>query len=107
MDRRAAGLYNLKGKFSYPAPNLGLYLFTEREEDIGKFKAPTLRNIAVTGPYMHDGNIKTLDEVIKHYKSGGRTIRLGPNAGVRSDNANKSGGREKRLATISGIIGND
>ena len=42
------GLYNLKGKFSYPPPNLGLYEFTHQEEDIGKFKAPTLRNIAVT-----------------------------------------------------------
>ena len=43
------GLYNLKGTFSYPPPNLGLYEFTHQEEDIGKFKAPTLRNIAVTG----------------------------------------------------------
>jgi len=55
------GLYNLKGKFSYPPPNLGLYEFTHQEEDIGKFKAPTLRNIAVIVPYMHDGSIKTLE----------------------------------------------
>ena len=54
------GLYNLKGKFSYPPPNLGLYEFTHQEEDVGKFKAPTLRNIAVTAPYMHDGSIRTL-----------------------------------------------
>lgn len=84
------GLYNVNGKFSYPEPNLGLYLFTEQEEDIGKFKAPTLRNIAVTGPYMHDGSIKTLAEVIDHYKSGGRTIKSGPNAGVGANNPNKS-----------------
>jgi len=84
------GLYNLKGKFSYPQPNLGLYLFTNQEEDIGKFKAPTLRNIAVTAPYMHDGSIKTLEEVVDHYRAGGRTIKTGPNAGVGSENPNKS-----------------
>lgn len=84
------GLYNLKGKFSYPQPNLGLYLFTNQEEDIGKFKAPTLRNIAVTAPYMHDGSVKTLEGVIDHYSAGGRTVKAGPNAGVGSENPNKS-----------------
>jgi cytochrome c peroxidase len=84
------GLYNLKGKFSYPAPNLGLYEFTHQEEDVGKFKAPTLRNIAVTAPYMHDGSIKTLEAVVDHYRSGGRTIKAGPNAGVGFENLNKS-----------------
>ncbi len=84
------GLYNLKGKFSYPQPNLGLYLFTNDTEDVGKFKAPTLRNIAVTAPYMHDGSVKSLEEVIEHYKSGGRTIESGPNAGVGAHNPNKS-----------------
>ena len=84
------GLYNLKGPLSYPPPNLGLYNFTHQEEDVGKFKAPSLRNIALTAPYMHDGSIATLDEVIDHYSSGGRTIQNGPNAGVGADNPNKS-----------------
>jgi cytochrome c peroxidase len=84
------GLYNLKGKFSYPEPNLGLYLFTNQDEDVGKFKAPTLRNIALTAPYMHDGSVKTLDVVVEHYKSGGRTIETGPKAGVGAENPNKS-----------------
>lgn len=39
--------------------------------DNGKFKVPTLRNIALTAPYMHDGRFKTLEEVLKHYESGG------------------------------------
>ena len=39
---------------------------------MGKFKAPTLRNIAVTAPYMHDGSIETLSEVLDHYAKGGR-----------------------------------
>ena len=40
--------------------------------DIGKFRAPTLRNIELTAPYMHDGRFKTLEEVIEHYNSGGK-----------------------------------
>ena len=84
------GLYNRKGEWSYPPPNLGLFDFTHQEEDVGKFKAPTLRNVALTAPYMHDGSIRTLAEVVSHYRSGGRTIKSGPNAGVGADNPNKS-----------------
>lgn len=84
------GLYNLKGKFSYPEPNLGLYLFTESPDDVGKFKAPTMRNIALTSPYMHDGSVATLEDMVDHYASGGRTITAGPRAGDGSKNRNKS-----------------
>jgi len=63
---------------------------TKKPEDIGKFKAPTLRNIAVTAPYMHDGSIATLDGVLDHYAAGGRTIADGPYRGVGHDNPNKS-----------------
>jgi cytochrome c peroxidase len=45
----------------------GRYLITRNPNDIGKFKVPGLRNVAVTGPYMHDGSIKTLKEVISYY----------------------------------------
>jgi cytochrome c peroxidase len=83
------GLYNIHGEFSYPPPNLGLFQFTRRPADIGKFKAPTLRNIALTAPYMHDGAIATLEEVIDHYAAGGRTIADGPWAGVGHDNPAK------------------
>lgn len=44
---------------------------TLKESDRGKFKVPTLRNIEVSGPYMHDGRFQTLDQVIDHYASGG------------------------------------
>ena len=84
------GLYNIRGEFSYPAPNTGLYEYTNRSEDIGKFRAPTLRNVAVTAPYMHDGSIATLSEVIDHYAAGGRTITSGAYAGVGRDNSNKA-----------------
>lgn len=84
------GLYNLKGEFSYPQPNLGLYTFTQSFEDVGKFKAPTLRNIALTAPYMHDGSVKTLAESIDHYAAGGRKIARGIRAGDGSQNPAKS-----------------
>jgi cytochrome c peroxidase len=57
---------------------------------IGKFRAPTLRNIAVTAPYMHDDSIATVSEVIDHYAAGGRTTSSGPFAGVGHDNPNKA-----------------
>lgn len=50
--------------------DLGRGEITGNSNDNGKFKVPTLRNIALTGPYMHDGRFKTLDEVIEHYSSG-------------------------------------
>lgn len=50
---------------------LGRYVVTKNSEDIGAFKTPTLRNIVLTGPYMHDGSIKTLKEVIELYNRGG------------------------------------
>jgi cytochrome c peroxidase len=63
-----------------------LYEFSKRAEDVGRFKAPTLRNIALTLPYMHDGSVATLSDVLTHYASGGRTITTGPFAGAGHDN---------------------
>jgi len=67
------GLYNLDGKGAYPADNHGIRPFTGDASDEGKFRSPSLRNIAVTAPYMHDGSIATLREVITgHYAVRGR-----------------------------------
>ncbi len=84
------GLYNLAGKFSFPADNPGLFEFTHDTEDVGKFNPPSLRNVAIRAPYMHDGSIPTLDAVIDHYAAGGRNIADGPLAGDGSKNPNKS-----------------
>jgi cytochrome c peroxidase len=67
------GLYDIDGKGGYPEPNTGVYSTSLVPEDMGKFKAPTLRNIALTAPYMHDGSIATLSEVLDHYGQGGRS----------------------------------
>ncbi len=84
------GLYNIDGRGGYPAPNTGVHAVTGDQADMGRFKAPTLRNIAVTAPYMHDGSLRTLDDVLAHYAAGGRAIRLGPRAGDGSTNPHKS-----------------
>jgi cytochrome c peroxidase len=52
--------------------DLGLFDRTGDRSDMGRFRAPTLRNIAVTAPYMHDGSIPTLAGVVQHYAAGGR-----------------------------------
>lgn len=49
----------------------GLGQFTKKAADMGKFRTPSLRNIELTAPYMHDGRFKTLEEVVNHYASGG------------------------------------
>lgn len=51
--------------------DLGRYMETKNPEDIGAFKTPTLREIARTAPYMHDGRFKSLEEVVKFYNQGG------------------------------------
>jgi len=52
-------------------PDLGRYEVTGKEEDKGAFKTPTIRNVAQTAPYMHDGSLKTLMDVVEHYNKGG------------------------------------
>ena len=66
------GLYNEDGMGAYPEPNTGLHHHTGRSGDMGKFRAPTLRNIGLTAPYMHDGSIPDLEAVLDHYRVGGR-----------------------------------
>ena len=75
------GLYNLNGDGSYPTENTGLFDMTGERRDMGRFKAPSLRNVAVTAPYMHDGSVATLEDVIANYERGGRLIETGRNAG--------------------------
>ncbi|MEY2539631.1 MAG: cytochrome c peroxidase [Verrucomicrobiota bacterium] len=91
------GLYNLPGPSSYPSPNVGISEHTRKQADEGKFKAPSLRNVALTAPYMHDGSIATLEEVLDHYAAGGRTIASGPHAGRGFDNPHK----DRRMTGIT------
>jgi cytochrome c peroxidase len=85
------GLYNIGGTGAYPADNQGIYEFTRNLNDMGKFRAPSLRNVEVSAPYMHDGSMKTLEEVVDFYARGGRNITAGPFRGDGRENPYKSG----------------
>lgn len=85
------GLYNLGGDGGFPYPNRGLFELTGDPADMGAFRAPSLRNVAVTAPYMHDGSVPTLEAVIEIYSEGGRDIRSGPFKGDGRLNPHKSG----------------
>ena len=52
---------------------IGRFAVTSDFDDLGSFKTPTLRNVAVTAPYMHDGSIANLRDVVVHYNNGGVT----------------------------------
>ena len=72
--------------------NIGLNLvYKDNGKGNGKFKIPTLRNIELTAPYMHDGRFKTLEQVVEHYNSG---IQLHPNL---DDNLKDNKGEPKRM----------
>lgn len=89
-DFHNTALYNVGGQSQYPRVDPGLRLESGDPNDDGKFRAPTLRNIALTGPYMHDGSVATLEEVIDHYALGGRSIGHGEFSGDGSRNLAKS-----------------
>ena len=72
------GLYNDDGKGAYPPGHSGIEEFTGRGDDMGKFRTPSLRNVALTAPYMHDGSIASLEDVIRnHYAKKGRAVNAG------------------------------
>ena len=52
-------------------PDLGRFAVTKQQVDRGAFKTPTIRNVTLTGPYMHDGSMETLEEVVEWYAKGG------------------------------------
>ncbi|MCK6393022.1 methanobactin export MATE transporter MbnM [Zoogloea sp.] len=80
------GLYNIDGKGAYPEPNRGILELSGKSEDMGAFRTQSLRNVAVTAPYMHDGSIATLEAVLDHYAAHGRTLASTAHAGDGSRN---------------------
>jgi len=66
--------------------DLGRAKITGKDSDKGKFSTPSLRNIAITAPYMHDGRFATLQEVVEHYSTGvKRSATLDPNLAKHPD----------------------
>lgn len=75
------GLFNVDNQGGYPLGNQGLIEFTHLKEDMGKFRIPSLRNVELSAPYMHDGSVTTLGDVLDTYSAGGRFVAMGANAG--------------------------
>lgn len=75
------GLHNVDGQGAYPAHDRGVIDVTGDPSHMGRFRAPTLRNIALTAPYLHDGSAATLADVIAIYERGGRLVTGGAYAG--------------------------
>ena len=96
------GLYNLGGAGAYPEPNRGVMELSGLYKDMGAFRAPSLRNVEVTAPYMHDGSIATLEEVLDVINDGGRNIAAGITAGDGRLNPYKS-----KLVTPLGLTAQD
>ncbi len=69
-----AGLYDLDGKGAYRAIDRGLVESSARPEDMGRFRAPGLRDVAKRAPYMHDGSVASLEAVIDRYAAGAPTL---------------------------------
>ncbi len=65
------GFHNIGVSFSHEKPDLGRFEISKLDGDKGSFKTPTLREIAKSGPYMHDGSLATLEEVVDYYDKGG------------------------------------
>ena len=83
------GLFNIGGTGAFPEPNRGVFELSDKPSDMGKFRAPSLRNVEVTAPYTHDGSIPTLEAMLDFYAAGGRNIESGPHAGDGRANPNK------------------
>ena len=84
------GLFNIGGTGEFPFPNRGVFELSGKPQDMGKFRAPSLRNVSVTAPYMHDGSMPTLEAVLDFYAAGGRNITQGINTGDGRNNPFKS-----------------
>ena len=93
LEAKARGMDVDKAVLSDPTSSeLGRFAVTEGLDELGSFKTPTLRNVAVTAPYMHDGSVKTLRDVVVHYNNGGVT-----NKGERVNDFLSGGIRELNL----------
>ena len=74
LKAKSTGVDVDKAVLSNPkASELGRFAVTDSLDEIGSFKTATLRNVAVSAPFMHDGSLKTLRDVVDHYNNGGIT----------------------------------
>ncbi len=79
LKAKAEGVDVDKAVLTNPkASELGRFAVTDMLDELGSFKTSTLRNVAMTAPFMHDGSLKTLRDVVEHYNNGGITNKADP-----------------------------
>ncbi|MBL7829191.1 MAG: cytochrome-c peroxidase [Saprospiraceae bacterium] len=100
---RNVGLYTGKGIFA----DRGRFDVTRDSADLGKFKVPGLRNVALTAPYMHNGMFKTLEEVIEFYDQPNQTIPGGINRDTLIFPLNLSAGEKTDLKNFLEALTDD
>ncbi len=85
-DYLNTGLYNIDGQGGYPPEETGLFALTGQPEDMGRFRVPSLRGVARSGPWGHDGSIGDLGDLLDAYARGGRLLVGGqyPGDGAQS-----------------------
>jgi cytochrome c peroxidase len=84
--------------------DLGRAKITGKDSDAGKFSAPSLLNIALTAPYMHDGRFATLEEVVEHYSTGvKRSTTLDPNLAKHPDDGIRLS-KEDKAALVAFLL---
>jgi len=83
------GLYDIDGRGSYPPEEPGLVAVTGDAADTGRFRVPSLRNAATTGPWIHDGTVASLGDMLDSYARGGRLVESGQYAGDGAQNPYK------------------
>ena len=93
-------LYNVAEHNEYTGPDPGLRAESNDALDDGKFRAPTLRNIDLTAPYMHDGSIATLSAVLDHYAAGGSSTRVG-------NETHEAGVKARKSPLLAGFVLSD
>ncbi len=90
------GIYNC-GDGNYPSSDQGEFNHSRDSIDRGSFKVPSLRNVAITSPYYHDGSEASLLEVIKQYERGGRLVSFGDCQGEGAENPLRNSGRLEKF----------
>jgi cytochrome c peroxidase len=81
------GLYDENGAGAYPARDHGLIEITQHSEDEGAIRTPSLRNVTLTGPYMHDGSVKNLADAVRRHVDGASPLRDNALKGVSASEA--------------------
>jgi cytochrome c peroxidase len=91
------GLYNVDGQGGYPSSAQGLVGETGIDTDMGRFRVPSLRNIALTAPYGHDGSVESLEAFLQIYEAGGRNLE----EGIHQGDGRQSPLRSKELKSFT------